>query len=932
MDSDSVSEHGAPGTQPGQDLRAPWHRLTADSALEELHVGEDGLTPSEARDRQSVHGLNVIGEEARIRPLRILAHQFTGALVLVLAAAGMISLAIGHWEDAVVISIVLVLNATIGFAQEYRAERAIAALKGLVAPRCVVMRGGRRREVDSRELVPGDLVALDSGTRIPADLRLIRTTALSVDQSLLTGESVPVEKSATWTATASETPVAERRNMAFMGTSVASGRGRGVVVSIGVETELGAIAQDIRAVERPETPLQRRMERFGRGVAVAIVVLAGLTFALGLLRGESMSQMFLTAVAIAVSAVPEGLPVVMTITLAVASRRMARRNAFVRRLAAVETLGSCTVIATDKTGTLTENRMTVTSVWAGGESFAVGGGGLDTEGAILSRGEPATAELESPLYWTLLAGALCNEAELSTDEDGAVRPQGDPTEVALLIVAAKAGLVRKTEDAAYPQIDAVPFESQRGWAASVHRTDGDSVVLVKGAPERVMAMCDSVLVTGGEAGLEPEAIGVEAERMGAAGLRVLGMAVGRGESVAGSVLAGSPRGLVFAGLTGMMDPPRPEVSETVAACRRAGIRVLMVTGDHESTARSIARQVGIVHEDGATVVAGDRLAALTEDELIEALEVGRVFARVAPADKLRIVESLSRVGHVVAVTGDGVNDAPALKAAHVGAAMGKSGTDVAKEASDIVLADDRFATVAAAVEGGRTAFANLRNATFFLVSSGAGELLAILGSLLLRLPLPLLPAQLLWLNVVTNGVEDVALAVEPPDPARFRDPPRRMTEGILSRRLLERLVVTGLVMAAGTLWVFVGEWGGDPERLAAARVAALTTLVLYQVFHVGSCRSETRSAFAMSPFSNRFLFFGVGASLLLHVGAMYFPPTQVLLQLEPLGAETWLRMAAVATTVVIAVELHKRLRPPASRRGRGNAATRTARDPEPVMP
>lgn len=932
MKPEGVGEGRAMESRPDLGSSTPWHRLTADSVLEELHVGEDGLTPKEALERGALHGPNVIGAEERIRPFHILAHQFTGALVLVLAAAGIISLAIGHWEDAVVISIVLFLNAAIGFAQEYRAERAIAALKGLVTPRCVVVRGGRKQEVDSRGLVPGDVVALDSGSRVPADLRLIRTTALHVDQSLLTGESVPAEKTASWTAPASEIPVAERQNMAFTGTTVSSGRGRGVVVSIGGETELGTIARDIRAVERPQTPLQRRMERFGRRVAVAIVGLAGVTFALGLLRGESVSQMFLTAVAIAVSAVPEGLPVVMTITLAVASRRMARRNAFVRRLAAVETLGSCTVIATDKTGTLTENRMTVTSVWAGGERFEVTGADLDTEGAILSGGAPARIEPSSPLYWTLLAGALCNEAELAGGEADEVRTRGDPTEVALLIVAGKAGLDGTREASTYPLVQAVPFESQRGWAATVHRMDGDQVVLLKGAPERVLGMCDSTLAAGEEAPVEPERVRGEAERMGAAGLRVLGMAVGRGRSVVASVLAGEPQGLVFAGLTGMMDPPRPEVPETVAACRDAGIRVLMVTGDHESTAGSIARRVGILDEDGADVVAGDHLASLSDDELTTALKSSRVFARVAPTDKLRIVESLARSGHVVAVTGDGVNDAPALKAAHVGAAMGRSGTDVAKEASDIVLADDRFATVAAAVEEGRTAFANLRNATFFLVSSGAGELLAILGSLLLRLPLPLLPAQLLWLNVVTNGVEDVALAVEPRDPARFRVPPRAVTEGILSRRLIERLVVTGLVMAAGTLWVFVGEWGGDPARLATARVAALTTLVLFQVFHVGSCRSETRSAFGMSPFSNRFLFFGVGASLLLHVGAMYFRPTQVLLQLEPLGAETWTRMALVATTVLIAVELHKRLRPPLDRFNGSDRANGMATDPVPGTP
>jgi Ca2+-transporting ATPase len=675
-----------------------------------------------------------------------------------------------------------------------------------------------------------------------------------------------------------------------------------VVVATGKRTEIGRIAGAIRAVPKTKMPLQERMDRFGRLVSVAIVLLAGLTLCLGILRGEALSVMFLTAVAIAVSAVPEGLPVVMTITLAVSARRMARRNALVRRLPAVETLGSCTVIATDKTGTMTENRMTVSVVWDGSSRFDF----LELPRSRAVAAELAASGEDSALRWTLLAGLLCNEASLgepipdgekvdpdSSASDGAV-PTGDPIDIALLDAARRAGLERPVEDRRRPQVNQVPFESSLGWAASVRQDGHELVTLVKGAPERVAEMCGRFLGDASGESFDAEVVRDEAARLGAEGLRVLGMAVGFGAEAANAVLKGGdqPKVLAFAGLVGMIDPPRPEVSEAVAACAAAGIRVIMVTGDHRSTALAVARQTGVVSDGDDAVLAGEELATLSDQELAHLIQRVRVFARVSPHDKLRIVEAMEGVGHVVAVTGDGANDAPALKAAHVGAAMGLRGTDVAKEASDIVLADDHFATVGAAVEEGRNAFANLRNATFFLVSSGAGELMA----------------QILWLNVVTNGVEDVALAVEPPDPRRFRRPPRSPREGILSRRLWERLFLTGLVMAVGTLWIFTTEWGGDPERLTYARVAALTALVVFQVFHVGSCRSEERSVFALSPFSNRFLFFGVGLSLILHIGALYVPVTQTLLQLEPLTLESWARIVAVATTVILAVELHKLVR------------------------
>jgi Ca2+-transporting ATPase len=551
--------------------------------------------------------------------------------------------------------------------------------------------------------------------------------------------------------------------------------------------------------------------------------------------------------------------------------------------------------------------MTLQQAWAGGARWSISGSGLELEGAFLRDGVAQPVEPDSALHWTLLGGALCNEAEI-VREAGSARGRGDPTEVALLVAAAKAGLDVERARRELPRLAELPFESWRQFAGSIHRRGDDTLVLVKGAPERIVEMCDRAWVDGEIRELDREEALRAANRMADDGLRVLAVAVGHGAEAAQRVLEGRPDRLVLAGLVGMLDPPRAEVPEAIATCERAGIRVIMVTGDHARTAGVIARRIGL--DARAGVLAGGRVAALSDEELGEALRHTNVFARVSPADKLRIVELLSAQGEIVAVTGDGVNDAPALKAAHVGAAMGLSGSDVAREASEIVLTDDCFASIGAAIEEGRTAFSNIRKATFFLVSSGVGELLSILASLGLQFPLPLLPAQILWLNVVTNGVEHVGLAFEPAEPDQAEAPPRPPREGILSRRLLERLLLAGGVMALGTLGIFWLEWDGDAARLAYARVAALTTLVAFQVVHVGNCRSENRSAFALNPFSNRFLLVGVVGSALLHVAALYFPPTQALLGLEPLTLETWSHIGLVSLSIIVAVELHKWLRPP----------------------
>lgn len=890
----------------------PWWGMEVDAVYASLNAPRSGLDAEEAAERLETFGKNRVRAADRAHPLPILLHQFKSPLIYILLAAAVISLAIAHWDDAIVIAAVLVLNAAIGFVQEYRAENAIAALMEMISTQATVLRDGQRIEIDSADVVPGDVVLLESGDVIAADLRLVEAIRLECDEAMLTGESVPVGKVAEAIDREGAVPVSEQGNMAFAGSAVTSGRGRGIVVATGTRSQIGTIAEEIHEIERLETPLQRRMARLGMWLGAAIVGLSIVTFATGLARGEPLSQMFLTAVAIAVAAIPEGLPVVMTIALAVGVRRMARRHAIVRRLPAVETLGSCTVIVTDKTGTLTENQMTVRVLDVGGRSLQVTGKGFDPSGRIEADGEPVVLEEDSPLRLALLAGALCNESDLHRrpGPQGGYVGRGDPTEVALLVAAAKAGLDREALLARYRQIDQVPFEPARKFAATIHLEAGERkpVVFVKGAPERVMQMCERVCSGSCNVPLDREDIIRRTNGLAAQGLRVLAMAVGWGDDAAASVRTESPMGLCFLGLVGMLDPPREGAAEAVRACRDAGIEVKMVTGDHATTATALATMVGLAAAD-APVISGPELTRLSDDALRKALRASTVFARVSPSDKHRIVRLLREEGHVVAVTGDGVNDAPALKAADVGVAMGKIGTDVAKEASEIVLTDDHFATIAAAVEEGRVAFSNIRKASVFLVSSGFAELLSILGSVVLGLRLPFLPAQILWLNVVTNGVQDVSLAMEPGESDEFSRRPRSPREGILTPLLVERMAVAGLVMATGTVSVFLFEGGSSDATLGYAQVAALTTMVVFQVFHVGNCRSQRRSAFTLNPFSNRFLFFGVGGSLLLHVGAMYFEPTQRLLRLQPLELETWVRIVVVALSIVVAVELHKLVRP-----------------------
>ncbi len=812
------------------------------------------------------------------------------------------SIAIEEWSDAGVISAVLLINALVGSIQEYRAERSLRALQKLTQIRSRVLRDGEERLIDSAELVPGDIVLFASGARVPADCRVLQETGLLTDESVLTGESTSVAKTEAVLPVA--TALADRRNMLSAGTAVISGRAQAVVTATAGATEIGRIAEAVRDIGITATPLQRSMARLARLVGAAAVIVVAVGFVIGLAVGQEPETLFLTLVALIVSAVPEGLPIVLTITLAVAVRRMVRRQVVIRQLPAVETLGSCTVIGSDKTGTLTQNRMTVQVIYAARRLVTLSGSGHDLEGVFERDRQAVEPSKEPALQETLIAAALCNDARVSTRES---EPEvsGDPTEIALLVSAAKAGLHRADLDARYPRWADIPFESAHRYAATFHQDGERSVVFVKGAPETVVALCST------EAGFEDfdrASALAAAEDLARTGRRVLAMASGTiaaspGESDA---LPTTLSDLKFLGLQAMIDPPRPEVAQAVEECRGAGIRILMITGDHPKTAVAIAEQLQIVPAD-APVLDGAALNALSDAQLTDAVANVSVYARVDPEHKLRIVRALQSQGHVVAVTGDGVNDAPALRGADIGVAMGLSGTDVAREAAAMVITDDNFASIVAGVEEGRNAFANVRNATFYLISSGVGEVIAIMASIFFRFDLPMGAAQLLWLNLVTNSVEDLGIALEPGDRRRLRQPPRPRTEGVLSRVLWERLALVGGWMAGGTILLFLLEINSGAS-LREAQSVALTTMVLFQAFHAGNARSEDRSLFALNPLANPFLLLGTLAAVGLHIGALYFDPTQELLRLEPIGLLTWGRIVAVCATIIVVVELHKWLR------------------------
>ena len=864
-------------------------------ALRAVSAGAQGLSSHEARSRLARDGPNRLPRKPATPLWQITLRQFQSPLIYILLAAAALSLAIGEARDALFIAVVLSANAAIGAWQESKAERHTRALQSLLQIRAVVLRDSDWIEIDAEHVVCGDVVWLESGARVPADCRLLKSRGCEIDESLLTGESLPVAKDPDWIGSGDE-PLAEQRNMAFAGTSVVRGRAEGLVVAIGARSAVGRLARDVLEAPPGRPPLMARLERLSRAIGFGLLTASAAVGAYGvLILHEPVIPMLLVAVALAVAAVPEGLPVALTITLAVATTRMARRGVIVRRLAAVEGLGSCTYIASDKTGTLTCNQMTVREIQlADGQTLHVSGEGFEPSGAIERAGRPVKREEYPALEALLRAAVLCNEAELHRRDDRWVW-RGDPTDVALLTVARKAGMERAAELLEWPPVAAVPFEPERRYAAAVHGDGAAARMFVKGAAERVLGMC----VWHDEAARERWQ--AHAERMGQRGLRVLALASAPARGTSGDV----PAGLAFLGLVGMLDPLRPGAADAIRTCLSQNIHVAMVTGDHPVTALAIARQLDLAHDVGH-VVTGEQLESCDERELEQRVSAARVFARMAPHQKLDLVRAAQSAGHFVAVTGDGVNDAPALRAANIGVAMGRGGTDVARESADLVLTDDHFATTVAGIAEGRAAYDNIRKVVLLLISTGVAEVLLIAASLVGGLPLPLLPVQLLWLNLVTNGLQDVALAFEPPEPDVITRGPRRPSEPIFNRLMLEQTIVSGAVMAGVATLTFAALLAAGRSE-ESARNAVLLLLVLFENVHIGNCRSETRSALAVSPLANPLLLLVVAVTQLLHVAALYLPLGHSVLRTQPVTPVEWALLLALALSVLVAMELQKAL-------------------------
>jgi calcium-translocating P-type ATPase len=844
-----------------------------------------GLSEQEAAERLVRFGPNTLPPNRTHGPLVRFLLQFHNPLIYVLIVAAVVTLALGDVVESLVIAGVVLVNATVGFVQEQRASAALEALAQFARTSAHVLRGGAVHRVDSATLVPGDVVLLDAGDKVPADLRLVAVADLQVDESALTGESEPVAKAAE--TLPSQTVLADRLNMAYSGTLVTAGHSRGIVVATGAETELGRIHQLVGTAAGVATPLTRRLARFSRWLTVVIMALAAVTFAIGISRGEGIADMITAAVALAVGAIPEGLPAAVTITLAIGVSRMARRHAIIRKLPAAETLGSTTVICTDKTGTLTQNRMTVRYVC--------------TRGRVVELDDPP--DLVEPC---LTVGVLCNDAHLREDPEQGTVVTGDPTETALLVAAARQGILQRDQVTAWPREDELPFSSDRGLMATVHRSaaTGERVVLVKGATEAVLALCGSADWPSTDTGDWRRAIEQHAAEFGEQALRVLAFAT-RTVPQDWSLDAGLPDDMTFVGLQAMADPLRAESVLAVAACRRAGITVKMITGDHPRTAAAIARDAGIGRADGLPpVVTGAQLSSTPDDELRDLVQEADVFARVSADQKLRIVEALQSHRHIVAMTGDGINDAPALKQADIGIAMGYGGTEVAKEAAAMVLADDNFATIEAAVEEGRSIYDNLVKFITWTLPTNIGEGAVILAAIAVGTALPITPVQILWINMTTAVALGLMLAFEPGEPGIMARAPRSPTQPLLTRALVWRIVFVGALMLIGSFGLF--ELALDAGySIEQARTLAVNAFVAMEIGYLFNCRSLEHSVLSVGLFTNRLLLLGVATMIVLQLVLTYVPLMQVAFSTAALPAEAWLPVIGLGFAVFGLVGLEK---------------------------
>ena len=917
-----------------------WYKLSKEEVAEKLGtIPESGLEDAEAARRLEEYGPNELVEKGTKSPWVILWEQLTGTMVVILIVAAIISYFLGDIIDTIAILAIVILNALLGFRQEYKAEQAMAALKKLAVPHVRVRRGEHVREISARELVPGDIVLLEAGNLVPADSRLLLNANLRIQEAALTGESEAVDKDEKFKAS-QDIPLGDRVNMAFMGTIVSYGRGEAIVTNTGMNTELGGIAEMLQTTGQEPTPLQKRLAQLGRGLAVAAIGLVTIVFVLGLLRGEPLRLMFLTAISMTVAAVPEGLPAVVTIALALGAQQMLKRRALIRKLPAVETLGSVTVICSDKTGTLTENRMTVTILDVAGSRIDLDENRVEL--LIEDKAHPCADMIPDPeqlaalsshpsLALLLTSGALCNDSILECDEtyDGRFHIVGDPTEGALVLAAVRLGLKKEKMEEFYPRVGEVPFDSDRKRMTTIHKTQNDSsqvpeeyrtalswgdwpgdapfIAFSKGAVDGMLGVCSQVWVSDHAEPMNDswvQRIEEANESLAKNGMRVLAIAARSLGSLPEKIDADSvEQDLILVGLTGMIDPARPEVKDAVDTCRTAGIRPMMITGDHPLTAAFIARELGI--GDGGEVVTGSRLEKMSVEELEQVVFSNSVYARVTPEHKLRIVQALQTRGEITAMTGDGVNDAPALKRADIGVAMGITGTDVTKEAADMVLLDDNFATIVAAVEVGRTIYDNIRKFIKYTLTSNAGEIWVMLLGPLFGMPLPLLPLQILWINLVTDGLPGLALAIEPTERDTMRRPPYPPNENIFARGMAPHILWVGILMGLVSLVVGYMLWGaGNPLW----QTMVFTTITLSQMGHALAIRSERFSLFQIGLFSNKALLGAVLLTFVLQLAVIYLPFLQEVFETAALPLPYLLLSLVLSTVVFVAVEVEKAIR------------------------
>ncbi|MCP2597037.1 calcium-translocating P-type ATPase, SERCA-type, partial [Candidatus Aminicenantes bacterium AC-335-G13] len=877
------------------------HYLEINEILKKLNTDFSGLSSEEARRRLEKYGYNEIRRFKRITPFQIFIRQFTSFLVLILISAIVISLLIGEKLDAIVISCIVVLNGIFGFVQEYKAERAIEALKKLTALKAKVLRDGKVNIINAEEVVPGDIILLETGDKVPADSRLFSTSALQINEASLTGESIPSKKHCK--PLPEETPVVDQENMAFMGTVVTRGRGKAIVVRTGMDTELGKIAEMVQEVEEKLTPLQITLKEFSKWLGIVTIGICFVIFLIGISRQfittgnlsvTYLNMIFLAAVSLAVAAIPEGLPAIVTITLALGVQRMAKRNALIRQLPAVETLGCTNIICTDKTGTLTKNEMTVKKLFVDNKIIEVTGEGYKPEGKIVFKENEIN---KKDLQLLLKIGALCNNAGLIYEKIWKII--GDPTEGALIVSALKFGIDKKVLEKELPRIEEIPFEPERKLMTTIHKCNEKIIAFVKGAPDIILEKCMYIQINGKIRKItegDKEIILKANQEMANKALRVLGFAYKEIKEDRKLEEKNIEKDLIFVGLQGMLDPLREEAKDAIKKCKLAGIRTVIITGDHKFTAMAVAKELGLIESD-KKVLTGEELNKMDDRELEEAIDKIVIYARVSPHHKVRILEALKKKGYVVAMTGDGINDAPALKKSDIGVAMGISGTDVAKEASDMVLVDDNFASIVNAVEEGRGIYQSIKEFVQYTLSSNLGEILVIFLAILIGWPLPLIAIQILWVNLLTDGLPGLALGLDPFDKAIMKKPPRRKGEKIVNKEVIENILIVGIVMCIGTLLLFHYYGLGTTK----ARSIAFTTLVMFQLFNVLTYRAKK---FKIEFHRSKFLISAVIISLIMQIVILY-PPLNIAFKTTPLSLTDWLKIILISFTLYIILEVRK---------------------------